>query len=76
MNKTKIIFGVSLVVVLFFNFAFTTLTEKPASLVEEKEKEVASGFIPEKKDGGLIRLSVLLHNFGNRFKFVKRCNIT
>ena len=53
MNKTKIILGISFALVLFFNFAFAGLTEKPASVVEDKENEVASGFIPEKKDGGL-----------------------
>ena len=53
MTKTKIMLGLCVILILYFNFSFARLTEKPASGVKEKENEVASGFIPEKKDGGL-----------------------
>ncbi len=50
MNRTKIILGFGLALVLFFNFALAGLSEKSVSLTGEKENRVASGFAPEEKE--------------------------
>ncbi|OGC81046.1 MAG: hypothetical protein A2W07_04875 [candidate division Zixibacteria bacterium RBG_16_43_9] len=55
MNKTKIISGFCLVLILFFNLVLAGVPEKPAPVKGEKENNAASGFKPEEKSGGLIR---------------------
>src|SRR3989337_2465848 len=47
MNKTKIIFWLCLALILLFNLVLASLPEKPVT------NDVASGFMPDEKDGGL-----------------------
>ena len=53
MNKTKIIFWFFLVIIFLFDLSFAGLPEKLGSTVKKKGNSVASGFMPDEKDGGL-----------------------